>query len=454
MHILVIDDDQALCRSLEIHLTREGHKVLTTHTGRDGLDAAQGTRFDLAFVDLDLPDTTGIEVLETLKRERPCLLTAMITGVQDAKATISAIRVGAFDYIRKPLDLDAILVTLEKAAKQISGQSAEVSTSTQSDSPDNPYELVGGHPSIIEILKQIALVAESQVPVLILGESGTGKELVARTLHDARNPSAPFVAVNCSAVVSTLLESELFGHVKGSFTGADSDRPGKLEVAGEGSVFFDEIGDMALDLQSKLLRVLQEREFERVGSAKSVPFKAHVIGATNRNLKKMVAEGSFREDLYYRIAVTTIHVPPLRERRSDIELLVRHMLSRLSLELHKDIGGIEEAALKICLDYSWPGNARELNNVLTRAALLARGRVITRDLLATALGDVEQKSIPAGPDKFRTLKEAERDYVYEALLSTGWNIKRTADLLDITRVTLRKKIEDYGLARPIHLTSG
>ena len=447
MQILIIDDDRALCRSLQIHLERLGHQVDTTHLGTEGINRLRDVPYDLAFIDLDLPDTTGLEILRALKDAGSPTLSVMITGIQDAQSTIDAIRLGAFDYIRKPLDLDAIVLALEKVGQQRAQGTAQGDTQPLAPLESRePHEIIGSHPSVIELLKQVALVAESGVPVLIQGESGTGKELVARALHQTGRPGRPFVAVNCSAVVPTLLESELFGHVRGAFTGADTNKTGRLESAGEGTVFFDEIGDMGYDLQAKLLRVLQEREFEPVGSTRTIPFRARVIAATHRDLKALVTRGEFREDLYYRLAVSTFFVPPLRERRSDIPVLVEHMLARIARELHKDVERIDRAAMSRCEQYDWPGNIRELSNVLTRSVLLARSATLTDELIASSMGRTSENR--TAPPKAQTLREAEKEFVFTTLVANGWNIKRTAAILDISRVTLRKKIEDYGLVNP------
>lgn len=445
MHILIIDDDVALCRSLQIQLEGENHTVDCVYTGTQGVQQVQSQAPDLSFLDLNLPDMSGLDVLRTLQESGSDSVIIMITGVQDAKATIEAIRLGAFDYIRKPLDLDAILVAVAKAAKQITSGPSRPAASLSNFESD-PYEIIGADEKIIDILKQVARLSENRVPALIQGESGTGKELVARALHEATCANQPFVAVNCSAIVPTLLESELFGHVKGAYTGADASRSGKLELAGQGTLFLDEIGDMSYDLQAKFLRVLQEREFDPVGGNQSKPFRARVVAATNRDLESMVAEGSFREDLYYRLAVSTIHVPPLRERRSDIPALVENILARLNRELHKNLREIETTALRRIQAYDWPGNIRELINVLTRAALLARGSTITNDVLVASLG----QGVPTAesPAEIKTLKDVEKEYIEKALLATGWNIMRTAEYLGISRVTLRKKIEDYALSRP------
>ncbi|MDX9976252.1 MAG: sigma-54 dependent transcriptional regulator [FCB group bacterium] len=445
MKILIIDDDRALGRSLQLHLEREGHTIATAATGNEGLAAFAANPFDLAFVDLKLPDLSGLEILARIRAARPETLAVMITGTQDTKATIEAVRLGAFDYIRKPLDLDAVLVTVEKAAQSLK-RPASARVALDSETAGRPHEIVGGDPKIIDMLKQVGLLSQSRIPVLIEGETGTGKELVARALHEATCPGKPFVALNCSAVVATLLESELFGHARGAFTGADTEKVGRLELAADGTIFFDEIGDMAFDLQAKLLRTLQEREFERVGSVKPIPLRARVMAATHRDLEAMVKEGKFREDLFYRLAVSTVRVPPLRERRGDIPQLVNHILARLGPELHKDIQGLEEAALRRLQAYDWPGNVRELENVLTRAAVLERGPALREDTVATAMGRGLNRA--ARPDEIKTLRDAEKDHVETALYATGWNITQTATLLDISPTTLRKKIADYSLTPP------
>lgn len=446
MRILAIDDDVALGRSLQIHLARAGHQVDVVHTVDEAIDRLIGGGFDLAFVDLNLPDGTGLDILGRLRDFRHNTLTVMITGAQDSKSTIEALRLGAFDFIRKPLDLDAVMLTVDKATHHFEHGESGRAIPIHLPEGQGPHEIVGAHPGIINVLKQIAMSAESKIPVLIQGETGTGKELVARALHQSGSPAAPFVAVNCSAVVSTLLESELFGHAKGAFTGADADKPGKMELAEDGTIFFDEIGDMSYDLQAKLLRVLQEKEFERVGSSKPIAFRARVVAATHRNLKSMVGDKKFRDDLYYRLAVSTIEVPPLRERQSDIPKLAENMLARLGQELHKELQGIDEPALQHLSTYDWPGNIRELNNVLTRAVLLVRGPIITDEIVQTAMGRTPSAVATAG--EFKSLREAEKDHVLNALNLTDWNISKASELLDITRVTLRKKIDDYGLAKP------
>jgi two-component system response regulator AtoC len=444
MKVLVIDDNVALCRSMQITIEEQGHEVSCAHTAADGLRLFEERLPGLAFIDLNLPDRSGLDVLREVCQSGTGSLAVMITGAQDMKATIEAVRLGAYDYIRKPLDLDAVLVTIEKACHHFSEQKKKNVTPIQTVS-DHPREIVGASPAIINVIKLIGLLSESRIPVLILGESGTGKELVARALHEASTPKCPFVAINCSSMVPTLLESELFGHVRGAFTGAEHEKIGRLELAAEGTIFFDEIGDLPLDLQGKLLRTVQEREFERVGSTKTISLRARIIAATLRDLESMVKKGQFREDLYYRIAVATIAVPSLRERRNDIPMLVEHLLASISLDLHKLTSGIEERAVRRLQAYDWPGNVRELENVLTRAVLHSRDPVLTDKLIAESLGQYSQ-SKPV--DGIKTLRDAEKEHVEAALVATGWNISQTAALLDISPTTLRKKIGDYNLAHP------
>ncbi len=353
----------------------------------------------------------------------------------------------AYDYLRKPFDLEEILLLIDKIRRSRKQQA--VPTHPAEAVSGRRYEIVGRHRSILEVLKQIGLLSRSKVTVLLEGESGTGKEMVARALHEARSPGEPFVALNCSAIVPDLGESELFGHEQGAFTGAHARKIGKLEFAGEGTLFLDEIGDMPLDLQAKLLRVLQEREFERVGGLRRIPYRARTIAASHRNLAQMVKEGTFREDLFYRLSVATIRLPPLRERREDIPLLARHLLSRIARELHREIDGITDEAMRRLQAYDWPGNVRELENVLTRAAALSQGHTITAEQLFIpgAGGEGSCPSEPP-PQGIEPLHAAEKRHVLKALQAFDWNITHTARALEISPTTLRKKIADYKLSRP------
>ncbi len=443
--ILIIDDDKALCRSLEIQLKMHDHTTRSAQTAADGLKIFTEEIPDLVLVDLGLPDRSGLDVLKEIHDDASGCPVVMITGQQDMKATIEAIRLGALDYIRKPFDFDDILLVIEKVntlgpSTATSGRpSVAMEAVTESS-----REIVGADKKIVEIIKQIGLLSKSPVTVLIEGESGTGKELVAQALHEARDPARPFVALNCSAIVSNLLESELFGHEKGAFTGAEACKTGKLELAGRGTVFFDEIGDMPLDLQAKLLRALQEREFERVGGSKSLPLEARIIAATNQDLAALVDSGGFRNDLFYRIAVSRLHLPPLRERRGDVRLLTRHLVDRIGRRIHRTIDAVDENALRCLEGYDWPGNVRELENVLTRAATLTPTGTLSLEIVERALG---RNRSPDGSASFEVipLRQAEKHHIEKALITFGWNISQTARALEISPTTLRKKIQDYGM---------
>lgn len=434
--ILIIDDDRALCRSLQIQLTDAGHHVDVAHTAQAGLDQAATEAPDLVFLDLVLPDGNGLAALPKLIEQHAGCPIVMITGTEDMRATIEAMKLGAFDYLRKPLDRDDILLMIAKA--QRAGDRAAPEPLTDPAAQAAPREIVGRDPRMLALLKEIGLMARGEVTVLIEGESGTGKELVARALHDAARPGQPFVGINCSAIVGTLPETELFGHERGAFTGAERRKIGKFEHAREGTVFLDEIGDLAPDLQAKLLRVLQEREFERVGGLESLPFRARVVAATNRDLDAMVAEGRFREDLYYRLTVARLVIPPLRERRADIPLIAEHLIRRIAARIHRPIARVDQSGTEMLMRYDWPGNVRELENVLTRALALAPGGMLSAKDLAFAPHAAQKEEIVS-------LRRAECDHIRKALVSTEWNITRAARLLEISPTTLRKKIVDYDL---------
>ena len=345
--VLIVDDDRALCRSLQIQLEGEGHEVRTSHSGNDGLTVLSGWQPDLLLLDLRLPDLDGLSVLKKVVMLSPGLPVVMITGELEMKAAIEAMRTGAFDYLRKPFDFEEVLLVIEKTDRRRTGYVPLTALTAPSPAVQDKRELVGVSRSILEIVKQVGLLSRSRVTVLIEGESGTGKELVARALHEASCPECNFVAINCSALAPALLESELFGHEKGAFTGAYAAKTGKLEYAGQGTVFLDEIGDMPLELQARFLRVLQEREFERVGGLASIPFQARVVAASNRDLEAMVTAGKFREDLFYRLAVTRLSLPPLRKRPEDIPVLSSYLVERIAHQLHSGVRGLDSAALEL-----------------------------------------------------------------------------------------------------------
>jgi len=456
--VIIIEDDRALCKSLELQLKDEGHEVKYANRGDRALEILEDADPDLILLDLGLPDCHGLDLLEEV-RDRGCEASVVvITGQQDMKAAINAMRLGAFDYIRKPFDIEEVLLALEKIERfrkirlGVSQQVAVESTDTPRvdldsvDSQEKSYEIVGSHRKILEVVKRIGLLSRERITILVEGESGTGKELVARALHEASAPGQPFVAINCSAVVPTLLESELFGHEKGAFTGAEKRKIGKLEFAESGTVFLDEIGEMSLDLQAKVLRVLQEEVFERVGGVESKTFKARVVAATNRDLEELVKEKKFRKDLFYRLAVARIKVPALHERLSDVPSLVKYLLERIGTKMHQKIGAVEEEAIRLLTAYDWPGNVRELENVLTRSVALSRNpEVISAE-------DVERSLSETGtdtplPTEIVPLSAVELAYVEKALMAFGWNVAKTAKALQISPTTLRKKMSDGGLQK-------
>ncbi len=438
--ILIIDDDEPLCRSLQIQLTELGHEVKYANRGLEGLDLAARFVPHLILLDLALPDGSGLEFLPRITSDSTVPV-AMITGQQDMKATIEAMRLGAFDYLRKPFELDDVRLLIEKALRTKSERHKDGPGLQAALASLGRHEIVGSDPKVTNLIKQIGLLSRSRVTVLVEGESGTGKELVARALHGAATPGDPFVPINCSALVPTLLESELFGHERGAFTGADARKTGKMELAGKGTLFLDEIGDMSLELQAKLLRVLQEREFERVGGVGSVPFRARVIAATNKDLRELVKQKTFREDLLFRLAVSSLVVPPLRERRGDIRPLAQHLLWRIAKELHRDVEGVDESAMRQLETYDWPGNVRELENVLTRAVALSQHPILSAEAFGAV--SISPSPVDQGSEAIVPLRDAEKRHIEKALAGNAWNITRTARTLEISPTTLRKKITDY-----------
>ncbi len=436
MKILVIDDDRAILRTLVLHLSKD-HQVETAATLARARERIQAGTPDLLILDLKLPDGTGLDLLRELRAGGNLTPVLLVTGHGDQESTIETMRAGATDYIRKPIDIDELDFAINRVAR--TRASAEQGDLFVREDAYRPGKIAGSSRAILDLLKRVGLAAQGRVTVLILGESGTGKELVARTIHAHSTPSHPFVAVNCSAIVPTLLESELFGHERGAFTGAQAAKTGKLELAGEGTAFLDEVGDLSLDLQAKLLRVLQEKEFDRVGGVEPIPLQARIIAATNRDLQSMVTARTFREDLYFRLAVDPIQVPALRDRPEDLPELAEHILGRLNTELKKRIRRITAADLERLRRHSWPGNVRELENVLTACAMATTGETLD-------LGGWTVQPGPVAPATgVTTLAESERSQVLQALEATGWNITKASALLGISRPTLRKKIADYGL---------
>ena len=440
--ILIIDDDRALCRSLEIQLRFHDHDVRLAYGAEEGYALARKLAPDLLLLDINLPGQDGLSALPDFLRLNPETPVIIMTAEPGNQLVVEAMRNGAVDYLKKPFALEKVLHVLDTFARNRQ-RSALTIPEENGGSPDGaPPEMIGAHPSMLVIHKTIGLLSRSRVTILIRGESGTGKELAARILHEASTPGEPFVGVNCSAVVPSLLENEFFGHEKGAFTGADRVKLGKLEHAAGGTVFLDEIGDMPLELQGKLLRVLQEGEFVRVGGLQPIQLAARIIAATHRDLEQMVQTGAFRKDLFYRLSVAALDIPPLRERRADIPLLVEFLLRKIRRKLQCQVSSISKEALDFLAGCDWPGNVRELENILTRAVALAKSSMLNSEDLEFPMQAAQNDAATA---QALSLAVAEKQHIEKILAINKWNITHAARMLAISPTTLRKKIADFHL---------
>ncbi len=452
--ILVIDDDASIAETLDLYLTEEGYKVRTALTGTDGLNQYVQEPSDVVILDIRLPDIDGFTVLEDLKEENENVKVIMITAFHDMETTINAMKCGAFDYIHKPINVDELDLAIKKALKSLEMEKKIDGLLMEPSRSFRVGDIIGTGNEMREIFKTIGTVSQSRTTVLIQGESGTGKELIAKVIHNNTSPDEPFIAVNCSAIVETLLESELFGHEKGSFTGAIARKLGKFELARFGTVFLDEISEMSINLQAKLLRVLQEMEFDRVGGKDKVKVNARIMAATNKDLKTLVKEGKFRDDLYYRLNIVSITLPPLRLRRQDIPSLIDYLLSKINLDLHKKVIGISDEMMDIFMNYNWPGNVRELENLLVRACVVAKGQVLGvndfpelgKDETTKPPEDTSADLFnPSVPGKFLTLDEVEERYIRKVIKETDKNKGEICEILGVSRPTLERKLEKYGI---------
>ena len=452
-NILIIDDEPAIRESLSIGLSECGHQISAVGTAADALDAAMDRErtFDVVLLDLRLPDRHGLDVLVELREKGNETPVIVISADTEMSSTVRAMRDGAFDYVSKPIDLDELEGLIDRALK-VSARTSPVVELVAENENQGAIELIGNSPALREVFKTLGLLSASRATVLIRGESGTGKELAARALHMFSRTTGAFVPVNCAALPGTLIESELFGYKRGAFTGAERDRAGKLEAAGDGTLFLDEVGEVPVETQVKLLRVLQERQFERLGESESRPFKARVVAATHRDLEALVRNGQFREDLYFRLNVATVTLPPLRERRDDIALITERLLTQISRELGRSLNGISAAALDRLRVHDWPGNVRELRNVLTRSAVKCRASTINAEDLEIGGPDGDSPALhplPVGADpaRFPTLDEVECEHIRRALAYARGHKGKTCDLLGISRPTLTRKIKRYSLER-------
>jgi DNA-binding NtrC family response regulator len=445
--ILVVDDEEVMCESLAAWLREDGYQVDTASSGREAVEKATARDYAIYFVDLKMPGgMDGIETMMQIRRLHTEASIIIITAYATVDTAIAAMKEGAQEYIVKPCNPEEISLLVSRILKVKRLQRENTILRKKLARQYSFHDIVSKNARMHDVMTLAAEIASLRSTVLIQGESGTGKEMVARAIHHSGDrASKPFVAVSCAALAETLLESELFGHEKGSFTGANQQKRGKFEMADGGTIFLDEIGDISSKLQCDLLRVLQERCFYRVGGSEEVRVDARVIAATHVNLQQAVAEGRFRDDLFYRLNVIEIRIPPLRDRREDVPLLARHFLERLSHELGKNISDFSEGALKLLMDHNWPGNVRELENAVERAMVTCRSRILSEEDFAFLAqnGAVKPWSIPAG----MTLQEMEKQLIAATLQRTDGNIKEAASILGIDRSTIYEKIKRYEIPR-------
>jgi DNA-binding NtrC family response regulator len=453
--ILLIDDEAHNREALTLLLTHAGYRVETAASGEQALEILRDTSFEIVITDLFLPGVSGIDILKKVKEDSPYTNVILITGNASAETAVEAMKQGAFDYVTKPLNFEKLKVLVAKALEKSRLVAENLYLRQQLRGKYKFDNIIGNSPAMQQVFSRMEKIVHTDSTILILGDSGTGKELVAKAIHfNGPRREKPFVAINCGAIPAELLESELFGHVRGAFTGAVADKPGKFEVASGGSIFLDEIGTMPAHLQMKLLRVLQEHEVERVGSSKKIKLNVRVISATNANLEEEVARGHFREDLYYRLNVIPILLPPLRERREDIPLLARHFLQKTCKEMGRQLLSVSPAAMRALEAYDWPGNVREMENVIERTVALSDGEVIEPADLPGKIGRVSREAAAGTPcpkvteegvDMPLLVAGIERRMIGEALELAGGVKARAAALLGLNRTTLVEKIKRLGM---------
>jgi two-component system response regulator AtoC len=442
--VLIIDDDPLIRKTLTSHLAKKGFEVYLAENAEEGLKKNAESCPDLILLDIRLPDIDGIEVLRKIKENDAKSYVLMMTAFDDMQSTILAMKLGAFEYLVKPLNFLDLDLTMEKAL-QVRALEEKVSYLVEEKQKEYTIDnIIGRSFQMRQVFKLIGSVANTRTNILIQGESGTGKELVAKAIHyNGPYRDEPFIVINCSAISDTLLESELFGHVKGAFTDAVCETKGKFEIAGKGTLFLDEIGDVSPNLQSKLLRVIETRDFMKVGGEKILKTEARVIAATNHDLKALIQSGKFREDLYYRLKVVEIFLSPLRERKEDIPELAAYLLEKTNRELRKNVRKVPPEVMELLQEMPWKGNVRELENALIRAVILAKGDVVLKENLPLETPDKRPF-----PTQLVPLQEVEKAYIQHVLDATRGSKTRTSQILQISRPTLDKKIKEYGLRTP------
>lgn len=459
-HVLIIDDEASIRQSLSGALKDEGYKTTVAASGREGLELLRAEKYDAVVLDIWMPEMDGLEVLRHIKADHPEQLVIMMSGHGNIETAVKAVKNGAFDFVEKPLSLERVLVLLQNAANV---QDLARENSALRKQVQKTRSIIGESPAMKQIQELVKRVAPTTGSVLITGENGTGKEVVANTIH-ALSPrfNKPFVEVNCAAIPEELIESELFGHEKGAFTGATQLRRGKFDLAHGGTLFLDEIGDMSMKTQAKVLRILQEQKFERVGGSQTISVDVRIVAATNKDLKGEIAKGNFREDLYYRLNVIPFVVPPLRDRRNDIQLLTDHFVKEFSSTHGRPKMNLSLEALQVLNSYSWPGNVRELRNLIERIIILTPDSELSTPVsAATILGHLNDESLSVRFEEktraeaegtsgaAKNLRDArsefEKEFILKTLKENDWNISRTAQILGIERSHLHRKIKSYGI---------
>jgi len=449
--ILIVDDEISTRESLKMILKKD-YEIILAKNAEEAFLAIQENSPDIILLDIILPDLDGIKVLEKIKREYPSIIVIMITATKTVKTAVEAMKLGAYDYITKPFDVDELRLIINRA---LSNQALEKEVKYLRQEIDKSFGLpniIGKSKSMQEIFKIVRQIADSKSTVLIMGESGTGKELISRAIHyNSNRKNYPFITINCAAIPDTLIESELFGHERGAFTNAIEKKLGRFEIANQGTLFLDEIAELSLATQAKILRFLEEKSFYRVGGSKNIKVDVRLICATNKDLKQMIKNGSFREDLFYRINVVPIFIPPLRERKEDIPLLVDHFIKKFNKENNKNIKGISQEALEVMMNYEWPGNVRELENLIERIIALTSREIIQVDELPFSPNDSSKinelrESILSGKVSFlKAEEEFERTIILDALRRTNFIQSRAAELLGVSRRILKYKMDKLGI---------
>jgi len=445
LKILVVDDDESIRISFKQALAKDGHQATVIENGNLALEHVKKNQFDLAFVDLKMPGIDGMEVFKQIRNVSPKTDVVIITGFGTVETAVEAMKYGAYDYIQKPFAVETIRQVINKILEKKAILKDAKTKQLKFDRNGQIETLIGESPRMLEVYDLVQKVAPTDSTVLITGETGTGKELIAKAIHfNSLRKNKPFLTVDCSSLVETLFESELFGHVKGSFTGAIATKHGSFELANGGSFFFDEIGNISLNIQAKILRAIQEREIRRVGATETIKVDVRVVAATNKSLRQAVEEGTFRDDLFYRISVIPIHLPPLRERKEDIIPLANHFLEKYNQRRWKALKGFSSKVREIFLNYTWPGNVRELENIVERAVVIEDNDEVTSSSLPSQLWGVgNQRELLS--QEIKSLEQLEREHIGNALKATDGNRSKTARLLGIDRKTLYDKIKRYDI---------